>query len=142
MSEVVQSISTPPSASTSKVTRGHSCTLCQRRKVKCDGQKPCSNCVKNQVECVTREPTIPRRRKAISSCPEESAISGKGQGKHDNERNIQDGSIAKSSDGTPSDANGRFNKSSAPEPNSKLGKVIFEYGYPRYIEKYAHNQTF
>ncbi|KAB8270239.1 fungal-specific transcription factor domain-containing protein [Aspergillus minisclerotigenes] len=34
----------------SNLTRGHSCVLCQQRKVRCDQQKPCANCVKAQVE--------------------------------------------------------------------------------------------
>ncbi|KAL1859862.1 hypothetical protein Plec18170_001808 [Paecilomyces lecythidis] len=45
------------------VTRGHSCVLCHRRKVRCDQQKPCANCVKAQVECMVM-PSQPPRRKA------------------------------------------------------------------------------
>lgn len=40
-----------------------SCITCRRRKVRCDRRDPCSNCVKNQVEChfpVTGR--LPRRR--------------------------------------------------------------------------------
>ncbi|KAG9239957.1 fungal-specific transcription factor domain-containing protein [Calycina marina] len=47
----------------SKITRGHSCILCQQRKVKCDRQKPCSNCVKARVDCIPSVPTAPRRRR-------------------------------------------------------------------------------
>ena len=50
-------------ASATKITRGHSCILCQQRKVKCDRQKPCSNCTKARVECVASTPTHPRRRR-------------------------------------------------------------------------------
>ncbi|KAH8889679.1 hypothetical protein GQ53DRAFT_188133 [Thozetella sp. PMI_491] len=46
-----------------KLTRGHSCVLCQQRKVRCDKQKPCANCVKAQVECKVVPPQPPRRRK-------------------------------------------------------------------------------
>jgi len=52
---------TTPTAT--KITRGHSCILCQQRKVKCDRQKPCSNCVKARVECIPSVPTAPRRRR-------------------------------------------------------------------------------
>lgn len=58
----------PPSPShplhsgTSNITRGHSCALCQQRKVKCDRQRPCSNCTKARVECTTA-PAQPRRRR-------------------------------------------------------------------------------
>jgi hypothetical protein len=54
--------SAPPSAN--RITRGHSCVLCQQRKVKCDKQKPsCGNCIKARAECVPSAPTVPRRRK-------------------------------------------------------------------------------
>lgn len=54
--------SAPPSAN--KITRGHSCVLCQQRKVKCDKQKPsCGNCIKARAECIPSAPTQPRRRK-------------------------------------------------------------------------------
>ncbi|KAI1381965.1 hypothetical protein F4677DRAFT_451912 [Hypoxylon crocopeplum] len=52
-----------PDASMVKVTRGHSCVLCQQRKVRCDKSKPCSNCVKAGVECRVVAPQPPRRRK-------------------------------------------------------------------------------
>lgn len=59
--------STTPGVITSpnvtKLTRGHSCVLCQQRKVKCDKQKPCSNCTKARVECIASAPTRRRRRK-------------------------------------------------------------------------------
>ncbi|KAG4419499.1 hypothetical protein IFR04_007373 [Cadophora malorum] len=48
---------------TPKITRGHSCILCQQRKVKCDRQKPCSNCIKARAECIPSAPLQPRRRK-------------------------------------------------------------------------------
>lgn len=46
-----------------KLTRGTSCVLCQQRKVRCDKQKPCSNCVKAGAECRVVPPQPPRRRK-------------------------------------------------------------------------------
>ncbi|KAJ8068649.1 hypothetical protein OCU04_002351 [Sclerotinia nivalis] len=47
-----------------KITRGHSCILCQQRKVRCDRQKPkCSNCVKAHAECIPSAPAAPRRRR-------------------------------------------------------------------------------
>ncbi|KAJ5611252.1 hypothetical protein N7510_007971 [Penicillium lagena] len=47
------------------LTRGHSCVLCQQRKVRCDQQKPCSNCVRAQVECkiVPLQPARRRKKK-------------------------------------------------------------------------------
>src|SRR3954469_8217913 len=46
-----------------KITRGHSCILCQQRKAKGDRQKPCSNCIKARAECIPSAPTAPRRRR-------------------------------------------------------------------------------
>lgn len=46
-----------------KLTRGTSCVLCQQRKVRCDKNKPCANCVKAGVECRVIPPQPPRRRK-------------------------------------------------------------------------------
>lgn len=46
-----------------KLTRGTSCVLCQQRKVRCDKNKPCSNCVKAGAECRVVPPQPPRRRK-------------------------------------------------------------------------------
>ncbi|RDW85406.1 hypothetical protein BP5796_03731 [Coleophoma crateriformis] len=54
---------TPSSTPANKITRGHSCLVCQQRKVKCDGQRPCLTCSKNGVDCVTKPPAQPRRRK-------------------------------------------------------------------------------
>lgn len=52
-----------PDSSSMKLTRGTSCVLCQQRKVRCDKNKPCANCVKAKVECRVIPPQPPRRRK-------------------------------------------------------------------------------
>ncbi|KAI1437373.1 fungal-specific transcription factor domain-containing protein [Xylaria sp. CBS 124048] len=39
------------------------CVQCQHRKIKCDRQKPCSNCVKAKVECVPGTPAPPHKRR-------------------------------------------------------------------------------
>ena len=49
-----------PEASQSR--KKHPCVLCQQRKVKCDRNDPCGNCVKARVECVSTT-LQPRRRK-------------------------------------------------------------------------------
>ncbi|EPE29783.1 Zn2/Cys6 DNA-binding protein [Glarea lozoyensis ATCC 20868] len=67
--------SAPPAYTpASKITRGHSCVLCQQRKVRCDRQKPCSNCVKARVECIASIPTLARRRRQKTS---ETDVMGK-----------------------------------------------------------------
>lgn len=53
----------PFDPSAMKLTRGTSCVLCQQRKVRCDKNKPCANCVKAKVECRVIPPQPPRRRK-------------------------------------------------------------------------------
>ncbi|OJJ51716.1 hypothetical protein ASPZODRAFT_138786 [Penicilliopsis zonata CBS 506.65] len=47
----------------SRPAHSHSCTICQRRKVKCDRQEPCSNCARAGSECIYRAPRPPRRRR-------------------------------------------------------------------------------
>ena len=41
----------------------HTCTLCARRKVKCDKGEPCSNCIKSKAECLYEAPAPHRPRK-------------------------------------------------------------------------------
>lgn len=48
-----------------RTTRGHSCVLCQQRKVKCDGKRPCSTCLRSGDECnsgVRNKPPRARQR--------------------------------------------------------------------------------
>ena len=40
----------------------YSCVRCAERKVKCDRQKPCSACVKHNVDCVFNTSQPPRKR--------------------------------------------------------------------------------
>ncbi|KDB24461.1 hypothetical protein H109_03657 [Trichophyton interdigitale MR816] len=49
-----------------RITRNHSCFSCQQRKVRCDGQQPCSSCRRNRIECVPGRRTKPsmHRREA------------------------------------------------------------------------------
>jgi hypothetical protein len=41
----------------------HTCSLCARRKVKCDKGDPCSNCFKAQAQCLYEAPAPNRPRK-------------------------------------------------------------------------------
>ncbi|KAM0245660.1 hypothetical protein ACHAQJ_010500 [Trichoderma viride] len=51
------------SAITEDGLRIWSCVTCRRRKVKCDRRDPCSNCIKNQIEChFPATGRLPRRR--------------------------------------------------------------------------------
>ncbi|EXJ82698.1 hypothetical protein A1O3_06512 [Capronia epimyces CBS 606.96] len=55
------------SAGGDRPPKAFSCTRCFERKVKCDKQSPCSNCLKANGECVFRVPPAPRRRKKRSA---------------------------------------------------------------------------
>src|SRR5436190_11438545 len=55
---------TAPSTETSQQLNIRSCITCRRRKVRCDKQRPCSNCVKARVECIFPGPgRAPRKSK-------------------------------------------------------------------------------
>ncbi|RGP81254.1 transcription factor [Fusarium longipes] len=54
----IQLTMTPPGE-----LRKHACTICARRKVKCDKQDPCSNCQKAQTQCSYEAPPPPKQRK-------------------------------------------------------------------------------
>ncbi len=41
----------------------YACTLCARRKVKCDKSSPCSNCLKARAQCFYEPPASNRPRK-------------------------------------------------------------------------------
>ncbi|RKL33183.1 hypothetical protein BFJ72_g10199 [Fusarium proliferatum] len=43
--------------------RKYACSICARRKVKCDRQHPCSNCQKGRAECTYEAPLPPKPRK-------------------------------------------------------------------------------
>ncbi len=62
-----------PSNSTSVQASPHqmSCILCRQRKVKCDKQQRCSNCVKAGIECVYVAPVRLRRRIGNAKSPED-----------------------------------------------------------------------
>ncbi|KAI0102560.1 fungal-specific transcription factor domain-containing protein [Nemania sp. FL0031] len=59
----------PPSASASssqphpKPTKILACVHCQYRKIKCDRQQPCSNCVKAKIACKPSVPAPPHKRR-------------------------------------------------------------------------------
>lgn len=56
------------SASPQRCARVLACALCQQRKVKCDRQEPCSNCIKvchSRIATELRAPYLERRR----ACP-------------------------------------------------------------------------
>ncbi|KAI3323300.1 hypothetical protein HD806DRAFT_498754 [Xylariaceae sp. AK1471] len=51
------------SSTSGKTPRILACVLCQNRKIKCDRNSPCSNCVKANVPCTPSTPAPPRKRR-------------------------------------------------------------------------------
>ncbi|GJD03405.1 fungal specific transcription factor [Colletotrichum higginsianum] len=56
-------MTSPQSTSPPSCQHKHACSLCARRKVKCDKAEPCSNCVKSKAQCLYEVPIQPRPRK-------------------------------------------------------------------------------
>ncbi|KAG5919893.1 hypothetical protein E4U42_006393 [Claviceps africana] len=52
-----------PHAAPNKSSRILSCVLCQHRKIKCDRNSPCANCIKANVTCVPSTPAPTRKRR-------------------------------------------------------------------------------
>ena len=124
--------STEP-ASTPKITRGHSCVLCFQRKVKCDGQRPCSTCIKSRADCITKASSGPRRRRAqvskgdllarLRRCEELLESHGvKVEDEVEAQRPVDQQMVHSADD------------SRSPEPTADIGKLIIERGHSRYIE--------
>lgn len=125
---------------------GRACSSCQRRKVKCDGLKPCSACVKGGLECVIK-PTVPplrqrpkkftTQRDVISRLRWEvdQLIQSKASG-----ADPQNEAVVGSPKRRPVGIETTYNESRSPEPRTDTGRVILEQGHPRYVDKYAFSR--
>lgn len=142
---IMQAISQPVSSlyeGATKLTRGHSCVSCQRRKVKCDKQKPCSNCTKTRIDCVQSTP-LRRRRKKTS----ESDLAAKLRKyehllkKHGIDIDEDDDDPLESSTATTLSQTHHINQKLSLEvprnPSDERGMFINEKGNSRYVERYA-----
>jgi Fungal Zn(2)-Cys(6) binuclear cluster domain len=124
-----------PSASTAnKITRGHSCLSCQQRKVKCDGQRPCSTCVKSRDECTPAKFSKAFRRRAVRSAASSDLLLSRLK---QCEELLQAHGINIEDERVVSDNHGAQD-ARAPASNSDEGKMIFDQGRPRYVEKYCY----
>jgi uncharacterized Zn finger protein (UPF0148 family) len=56
-----------PGSTGAKLTRGHSCLACHQRKVKCDGKRPCSTCLRTGSDCRNMDHSRPARAKETRS---------------------------------------------------------------------------
>jgi hypothetical protein len=126
------SSSSPLSASplVGKLTRGHSCALCQQRKIKCDGQRPCSSCVKTGVNCLAAPVIRPRRSKLterdiLDRLKQYQDLLEKHNIKYDD----------KCHERGPS---GERQTSELSSSEMDDGKMIVEPGSSRYLERYVH----
>ncbi|KAK9366916.1 hypothetical protein V1509DRAFT_628349 [Lipomyces kononenkoae] len=121
----------PQRVPVTKISRGHSCALCQQRKVRCDGQKPCSNCVKARVDCRTSQAT-PRRKRKL---PEEDALARLKQCEN---LLIKHGLMIEDGDGAGGEPSNGQHKSKQPSyTSSSNGKLIVERGHTRYLESHT-----
>jgi hypothetical protein len=116
-----------------KITRGHSCALCQQRKVRCDGQRPCSNCTKARANCVGPPLSRPRRRK-----PEEQVLARLKRceellQKHGLKLDDPESGISSPTDGRRSS---KATSESSKSPDTLVdGELMIEAGNSRYIER-------
>lgn len=126
-------------ANASKITRGHSCLLCQKRKVRCDGQRPCSTCVRVNAECVVKPPLIPRPRVMKTSVANENIASRLQR----YEKLLQRHGISLEDhipESTSPNAENMglaptSNTTGTPKVNANLGTLIIGKGQPSYVEK-------
>lgn len=139
----------PNSYSAPKITRGHSCILCQQRKVRCDRQKPCSNCIKARAECVQSTPTLPRRRRKKATDTDlmakirryEQLLKTHGlKTEEDGEEGVEEGSVDPPHEFTPNrDYGGPSHQSitmAVPRaPNAETGALFTNKGESHYVEK-------
>jgi hypothetical protein len=104
-------------ATQTKLTRGHSCIACYQRKVKCDGQRPCSTCVKTSraAECRSARPLgqLMLRLKRYEHLLMANGIPLDASASEESEANMLDG------------------------PDSEIddGHVIIQGGHPRFVQK-------
>lgn len=124
-----------------------SCVRCFERKVKCDKQSPCSNCMKSKAECNFRIPPPSRRRRKkphdevllarLKHC--EDLLRSKGvdinSPASSNPQSLEYAS--RSTDGTstiPSPEVGSTPRGASCVPFAKPGQLIIEHGKSRFIE--------
>lgn len=122
------------------VTRGHSCVLCRRRKIKCDGQRPCGNCQRSQTGCVAVE-AVPRKKRTQADLATrlrraEEALSKAGLKIEDDDdySNITTADAKEKNETVLMDP--KKGASTMREYHTiEDGKLIVEKGQSRYIEK-------
>ena len=123
------------------ITRGHSCFSCSQRKVKCDGERPCSACIKGGTEHACR--SVPRPSKTVSRVRELPATATNYHCLLTRIKRLEDileangiqAGKGRSTTRTPADRE----SSVTPDVNSGDGHMIVQHGKTRYVENTLWN---
>lgn len=123
-----------------------SCSTCRARKVRCDKQHPCSNCVKAGVECVFLSPTRGKRKRTK---PVKEGLHAKLKRyktlleSHGVVTDASDsGDISEEDsptfvDAPPPDKAASLGNDATKQFSSTDAKIVHEEGSSRYYDKYA-----
>ncbi len=122
----------------------HACTVCQQRKIKCDGQRPCASCVKAGPHAICENPTTVLRRKKRGTLMErdlairlkhaEALIQRYRCMSNDkNSAEIEQMFLASREEQLCESENGVAGQGS--KQGSKQGRIICEKDYMRYVER-------
>ncbi|MCJ1360688.1 MAG: hypothetical protein MMC33_010697 [Icmadophila ericetorum] len=117
----------------------HACTMCQQRKIKCDGQRPCAGCVKAGPHVICENPTTVLRRKRRGTSMERDLAT---RLKHAEALIQRYGCMLNDSDGvemkqiilTPREEQLCESENGVAGQGSKHGMIICEKDYMRYVE--------
>jgi hypothetical protein len=124
----------PAAAVNRRLTRGHSCVVCQQRKIRCDGQRACGNCVKSRAECrETASNAVAPRLRASAYRRELERLRRYEELALAHGLELDNDKVAGAVVVEP--GVGGNEKSRSPESGVGTGKLILERGHSRYIEK-------
>lgn len=117
-----------------KVTRGHSCTLCSQRKVRCDGKRPCSTCIKSSrtSECRSSRPAVLTSLARDGPSSREHALI---QRLRHYEGLLTAHGIPITTGRGTGDESKPGTEATSPKPKSDDGHVIMQRGHPRFVDK-------
>jgi hypothetical protein len=143
-----------PSSGGGPTLNSRSCVTCRRRKVKCDKESPCSNCVRNRIECIfpgpgraprkSRKPPdaelLERLRRLEGVVTSLNAqVEGHEQEAAERERERQNSTSAEACPMAQQDKRNAQNGANVAADNSveglenRFGRLVVEKGRSRYI---------
>lgn len=123
----------------SRVTRGHSCSVCYQRKVKCDGKRPCATCVK------TGRASDCKNTRSKDGVAAQANLELLGRLKRYEALLVERGVPLDGQPGRPDTAATAASTSTmeaaprdgTPAGESDDGKMIIQSGHPRFVERQA-----